>query len=108
MKHRVLKVHPGDNVLVALQDLAKGEKIIYNNEEYLLKDDIKAKHKFFTQDMHKDDKIIMYGVLVGKTQYDVPAGGLMTTDNTHHAAENYQYRPYHYSWSAPDVSKFKN
>ena len=27
MKHNVLKVHPSDNVIVALQDLAKGETI---------------------------------------------------------------------------------
>lgn len=107
MKHRVLKVHPNDNVLVALQDLVKGETIAYNNEEFLLKDNIKAKHKFFTSDMHQGDKVIMYGVLVGKTQSDVPAGGLMTTENTHHAADPYQFRPFHYQWHAPDVSKFK-
>lgn len=107
MKYKVLKVHPADNVLVALQDLAKGDKIVYNNDEYTLQDDIPAKHKFFTGDMHAGDKIIMYGVLVGKTQFDVPAGGRMTTENTKHAADPFTYRPYHYEWQAPDVSKFK-
>lgn len=108
MKHRVLKVHPDDNVLVALQDLAKGETISYNGNEYVLQDAIKAKHKFFTNDMHAGDRVTMYGVLVGKTQSTIPAGGLMTTDNTKHAAESYAYRPYNYHWVAPDVSRFRN
>lgn len=107
MKHTVLQVHPGDNVLVALQDLTKGDKVVYNGNEYILQNDIPAKHKFFTTDMHAGDKIIMYGVLVGTTQYDVPEGGLMTTENTRHAADPFTYRPYHYTWQAPDVSRFE-
>lgn len=103
---RVLKVHPNDNVLVALKNLAKGEKIIYNGEEYILQDAIPAKHKFFTHEMNEGDKVIMYGVLVGKAQHTIPAGGLMTPENVKHAAEPYGYRPYHYEWHAPDVSKF--
>ncbi|MET0392287.1 MAG: altronate dehydratase family protein [Chitinophagaceae bacterium] len=108
MKHKVLKVHPADNVLVALQDLVKGDTVQYNGSEYVLQDTIAAKHKFFTTDMHAGDKITMYGVLVGTTQFDVPKGGLMTTENTKHAADPFTYRPYHYHWEAPDVSKFKN
>jgi altronate hydrolase len=73
-----------------------------------LQNDIPAKHKFFTTDMHAGDKVIMYGVLVGKTQFDVSRGGLMNTDNTKHAADPFTYRPYHYQWQPPDVSKFKN
>lgn len=106
MKHRVLKVHPKDNVLVALQNLSKGETIQYGDEKYVLQDDIQAKHKFFTSDMHTGDKIIMYGVLVGKTQHALPAGSLMTTDNTKHAADPFAYRPFHYEWHKPDVSRF--
>ena len=51
MKARVLKIHPGDNVLVALQDLTKGESILYEGEKYVLQEDIGAKHKFFMKDM---------------------------------------------------------
>jgi altronate hydrolase len=107
MKHRVLKVHPNDNVLVALQDLTKGETISYGGKDYVLREDVPAKHKFFMQDMHAGDKITMYGVLVGKIQFDVPAGSRMTTDNTKHAADPFTYRSFHYQWQPPDVSKFK-
>ena len=68
MKRKVLKVHEDDNVLVALTDLSKGESISYNGDSYVLQDDIKAKHKFFTGDMQVGDKVIMYGVLVGTAQ----------------------------------------
>jgi altronate hydrolase len=107
MKQIVLKVHPGDNVLVALKDLAKGETVSYNGDQYILPEKIPAKHKFFIKDMDAGDKVIMYGVLVGKVQNPIPSGGLMTTGNVKHAADPYEYRPYHYEWQAPDVSKFK-
>src|ERR1700755_3589638 len=107
MKRLVLKVHPDDNVLVALQNLGKGEIVRYGEQEFLLKDNVQAKHKFFTGDIKKGGKIIMYGVLVGTTQQDVHAGERMTTFNTQHAAEPFAYRPYHYQWEAPDVKKFR-
>lgn len=107
MKQNILKVHPKDNVLVALQNLSKGQAVSYEGEEYILQDNIGAKHKFFEHDMKAGDEIIMYGVLVGKAQFAVPKGGLMTTENTKHASEPFAYRPYNYRWQAPDTSRFK-
>jgi len=104
---RILKIHPNDNVLVALQDLAKGETVIHDGHEYTLQDDIQAKHKFFMQDMNVGDHIMMYGVLVGKAQHFILKGGLMDTENTKHASDPFEFRPYHYEWQAPDVSKFE-
>ncbi|MCO5234677.1 MAG: altronate dehydratase family protein [Chitinophagaceae bacterium] len=106
MKARVLKIHPKDNVLVALTNLKKGEVIEYGGSSYTLKDDVDAKHKFFINDMKSGDPIFMYGVLVGKTQFDVLRGGRMTTENTKHATGEYDYRGVKYEWHAPDVSKF--
>lgn len=106
MKRKVLKVNEEDNVLVALADLSKGEIISYNGSDYVLQEDIKAKHKFFTQDMQPGDEVIMYGVLVGKAQEFIPKGGWMHTGNVKHAAAPYEYRKIDYKWSAPDVSKF--
>ncbi|HEV8273152.1 MAG TPA: altronate dehydratase family protein [Chitinophagaceae bacterium] len=107
MKHKVLKVNPKDNVIVALADLAKGETISFEGEKYVLQDNINAKHKFFTKDLNTGDEIIMYGVLVGKAQNFIPRGGLMTTTNTKHAADPFTYRAAKYEWHAPDVTKFK-
>lgn len=105
-RQKVVQVHPKDNVLVALDNLAKDEAIRFNDIDYVLQEDIPAKHKFFMTDLAQGDEIIMYGVLVGKAQYALRAGSRMTTPNTRHAAEPYAYRPYHYHWQAPDVSRF--
>ncbi len=107
MKQKVLKVHPKDNVLVALTDLTQGDVIEYDGVSYTLQEDVKAKHKFFTTDLKKGDKIIMYGVLVGTAQTDVAKGGWMSTANTKHAAEPYSYRKTDFKWTGPDVSKFE-
>ena len=107
MRRNVLKVHPKDNVLVALQPLAKGQVVTYEGVDYLLPQAVGAKHKFFEHDMQAGDEIIMYGVLVGKAQHAIPRAGLMTTENTRHAADPFAYRPFQYNWQPPDISSFR-
>lgn len=105
---RVLKIHPLDNVLVALQDLKQGESILHDGEVYTLTEEIPAKHKFFTQNLLQGDEVIMYGTLVGKAQKPVARGERMRTDNVKHAAAPYAYRQVGgYHWTPPDVSKFE-
>ena len=101
-----LKIHPGDNVIVALKDLARGTEIVSNGSSFRLHDDIAAKHKFFEHDMAIGDSVIMYGVLVGQLQSNVLKGQAMTTANTKHAAGKYAYRAIKYNWKRPDVSRF--
>jgi altronate hydrolase len=106
MKQQVLKVHPKDNVLVALTDLKKGDTITFGEDVFVLQDDIFAKHKFFTTDLQQGDKVIMYGVLVGTAQKSIAKASWMNTDNIKHAAELYFYRNTNFTWTAPDVSAF--
>jgi altronate hydrolase len=103
-----LKIHPGDNVLVALKDLKAGTVIRLDKNELVLQHDIPAKHKFFLHDMDTGGEVIMYGTLVGKVQSGVSKGDLMTSDNTKHAAGEYSYKGFHYRWEPPDVSRFRN
>ena len=103
-----LKIHPRDNVLVALKDITAGTAILFENEKLMLKQDIGAKHKFFINDMSAGENVIMYGTLVGELQSNVLRGDLMTTTNTSHAAGNYAYRGFNYEWTPPDISKFKH
>ncbi|SHH01059.1 UxaA family hydrolase [Pedobacter caeni] len=107
-KSSFLQIHPDDNVLVALQDLPKGQVIEWNNSQIILQDDIRAKHKFFITDLNIDDEVLMYGVLVGKATTPILKGGLMTTDNIHHASQDYSFRDVHYQWQKPDVSTWTN
>ncbi|PUB35353.1 altronate hydrolase [Elizabethkingia sp. YR214] len=108
MKNKILRINPKDNVLVALQDIEQGEKVFFEGLEYETLEKIPAKHKFFMQDLPQGSEVMMYGVLVGKTQFDVKKGARMNVENTKHAAEPYAYRDVEYAWQAPDTSKFEN
>ncbi len=104
----ILKIHPDDNVLVALQDLPAQTTVRYGLESYQLIDAIPAKHKFFIHDLHQGQEVIMYGVVVGRVQWDVRSGALMDIHNTKHAVDAFAYRPVQYQWTPPDVSRFRN
>ncbi|HEX6179709.1 MAG TPA: altronate dehydratase family protein [Chitinophagaceae bacterium] len=108
MKRNIVKVHPDDNVLVALDNLPKGERIAYNGTEILLQDNIPAKHKFVTAELRQGDPIYMYGVMVGKAQTDIQRGGLINTGNVKHAANDFKLAERKTNWNVPDVSKWKN
>ncbi len=107
MKQKILKIHPGDNMLVALTDLNEGETVSYNGTVYQLKEKVEAKHKFFEHDMKAGEKIIMYGVVVGTTQHEVKAGQWMNVNNVKHATSDYAWRNASYEWKAPDVADFE-
>lgn len=102
--HKYLKVHTGDNVLVALSNLAAGDKI----EQLTLSENIPAKHKFTVHPLKAGDPVIMYGVLVGKATMDIPAGGLLSVKNIHHATHDFGIGKRKTEWNIPDTSAFRN
>lgn len=106
MNHKVTRVHPNDNVLVALTDLLPDDKVQYNGEDFVIYDRVPAKHKFVENDLQPGDEIFMYGVLVGKTQAFIPKGGRITTTNVKHAAKGFEVHERKTNWQKPDISKF--
>lgn len=108
MSNTFLKIHPSDNVLVALSDLKAGQQINYNGHSVSLLHDVPAKHKFVAETMQPEDEIIMYGVLVGKALETIPAGGAVGTHNVKHKASTFSGQTTKTAWQAPDVSKWKN
>jgi altronate hydrolase len=107
MKQNILKVHPADNVLVALTDLQANEQVTYKGETYIVKELIPAKHKFAIVEIPEGGEIIMYGVLVGKAQSLIPVGGLLSTANVKHAANSFLTGQSHTDWHRPDISKWE-
>lgn len=107
---RILKVHPADNVIVALQNLKEGEVVVFENEEFVLQENIDAKHKFVTRELQIGDEVIMYGVLVGKAQRPIKVGQRISTANLRHDAEDFsasRRKPLP-EWQAPNVDKWLN
>jgi len=107
-KTRVLQLDPRDNVLVALTDLGKGERVSFLKEDYVLSADVPAKHKFVTADVAAGGEIIMYGVLVGKATEALRPGDLISTRNLRHAAaEFHETEKVGRAWTPPDVSAWR-
>lgn len=108
MSTRVLKIHPADNVLVALTDLKAGEQISYNGTSTTLEENIPAKHKFVYQPMPANADIIMYGVLVGKATKPIAAGCSVNTQNVKHTSSSFSSKTKKVEWKAPDVTRWKD
>ena len=109
MSNRFLKIHPADNVYVALTDLKAGEYLsLKEGSSITLVDDIPAKHKFTEHALQSNDEVRMYGVLVGKATQPIKAGGVIGTHNLKHQAEPSSGKTKSYQWNTPDVSKFKS
>lgn len=105
---KILKIHPNDNVIVALKDLQKDSSVAFKNQEYLIQDNIPAKHKFVTEYLKAGDGVYMYGVLVGKAKRPIPKGGMISTANLEHHTEPYNSveKPEKIEWNSPNISKF--
>lgn len=108
MRQKVLKIHPKDNLIVALDYLPAGETVLCDGESYEIKHDVPPKHKFATHDLAPNDLAYMYGVLVGKATAPIRRGEPVTTTNLRHDAQGYgsrqAVRP---AWFAPDVRRWQ-
>jgi len=108
MQQEWLRLDSSDNLLVALRDLPAGHSLSLGGSTLYLSQNIQVKHKFTDRPLAAGAELIMYGVLVGKALVDIPAGGLIHTENVVHAARSYESRTHDYSWNPPDVSKWIN
>jgi len=98
-----LKVHEGDNVMVALKDLQAGLSV----NGLVLQENIPQKHKFNTDALSNGEQVRMYGVEVGRVLSDLPAGSLLTTKNTQHSVREYNVSKGKVKWNSPDTSRFE-
>src|SRR5437660_9810631 len=102
----VLRLDPRDNVLIALQDLRKGDLVSFSGREFVLASEVPAKHKFVTENLAPGSDVIMYGVLVGKARESIQVGEILTTRNTNHESAPYQESSHRYEWTPADVTRY--
>ncbi len=108
MSSQVLRIHPNDNVLVALTDLLAGDAVSCDGVTYTIKGSIPAKHKVAMHDMSSGAIVTMYGVTIGKTTRSIQSGEAIGTHNLHHQASHYHLKDSTYSWTTPDTSRWKD
>ena len=105
---KLIKVHPTDNVAVALVNLTAGEVIDFEGESITIESDVKMKHKIAMVPFNVGDRIIMYGVLVGKASARIEKGGLLSTVNVKHESDKVTGKTETIGWTAPNIDKWKD
>ena len=108
MQKKLIKVDPTDNVAVALVNLVAGETIAFEGEDVLVVSDTKMKHKIAMKDFESGDKIIMYGVIVGKASQTIAKGDTITTANVKHESAKVTGKTDTIGWEVPNVDQWKD
>jgi altronate hydrolase len=94
--NRTYRIHPDDNVAVALQALKAGERVGTDGGSVVLRSDVAPGHKIAVRDIKKGETIIKYGFPIGTAARDIAAGDWVHTHNTTTrlgALLEYTYRP---------------
>jgi altronate hydrolase len=76
-----LKINPADSVVVCLESKKKGDVIIIDGREVVVRQDIPAGHKLLIQDTAKGSDIIKYGYPIGHAAEDLKAGDWVNENN---------------------------
>ena len=108
MQKKLIKVNPTDNVAVALVNLAAGEVVSFEGEDITIESDVKMKHKIALQPLEAGQRIIMYGVLVGKASAAIAKGGLLSTANVKHESDKVTGKTETIGWNVPNIDKWKD
>jgi altronate dehydratase small subunit len=74
MNPRVYRIDPGDNVAVALVDLAASSRVPVGETTLLLMQAVPFGHKVALVDIRKGSPVIKYGEQIGLATRDIAAG----------------------------------
>lgn len=91
-----LKIHPNDNVAVAVEGLKKGASVSVEGRLIILRSDIPAGHKFALHDITAGEKIIKYGFPIGHAAENIAVGSHVHTHNVRtdlNSLLEYKYQP---------------
>ena len=108
MQNKIIKVNSSDNVAVALTHLKAGDVVALDDDNIIVLSDTKSKHKIALEKFNSGDRIIMYGVLVGTANGLIEKGDVLTVDNVKHQSEKVFGKTKSFTWTAPNVDKWKN
>jgi len=78
---RTLQIHPADNTVVALEDIAAGETIQVNGRELTVVDNIRFGHKIAIVPIAAGDQVIKYGASIGLATQPIAVGEHVHTHN---------------------------
>lgn len=91
-----IKIHPDDNVIVILSDLAAGTEVVLDEGSVKALVDVPAGHKMAIKNISEGESVIKYGEPIGKAKIAIKAGEHVHTHNLAtklDEAVSYTYEP---------------
>lgn len=101
---RVVRIHPEDNVVVAVRPIEAGANITVDGAAIVVREEIPAGHKVALDDLSAGDRVVKYGHVIGQLSDAVPRGAWIHSHNmkTLLAGESeYVYRPIQKDGASP-------
>jgi altronate hydrolase len=95
-KIQFLRINPADNVVVAIEDLSKGQKIEVDGQTVVVSEGIPAGHKLALQDFAEGEHVIKYGYPIGHARFALTKGSWVNEKNIKTNLEgllDYTYEP---------------
>ena len=100
-----IRIHPDDNVAVALEDLRKGETLTLDTVSVTAIEDIARGHKIALRDIKEGEPVVKYGNPIGLAKADIPAGAWAHVHNVRTGlSESADYTYDHKVYDKPNVS----
>ena len=108
MESPVLRIHPNDDLVVALQRLEPGREVKVEDRTLTIRRPVPQKHQVATRDLAAGDAITYYGVTVGRAVEAIPEGAPLTPQNVLHATSEYRIGDAAPEWTPPDTGELKS
>jgi hypothetical protein len=77
----LLLLHPDDNILVARRDIAAGERVELDGDEFVIPRAVELGHKLARRDIAADARVLKYGAPIGSMRTAVARGEHVHTHN---------------------------
>ena len=101
---KLIRIHPDDNVAVALEDLRKGESLCVGELSVTAAEDVSRGHKIALRPIAAGESIVKYGTPIGLAKEEIPAGAWVHVHNVRTGlSESADYEYCHRTYPLPDV-----
>ncbi|NWJ50672.1 MAG: altronate dehydratase [Bacteroidetes bacterium] len=81
MSVKQIKIHPLDNVIVALENINQGEQLQFNDQQVTLLQSVERGHKIAIQSIAEGENVIKYGYPIGHATTAIKAGEHVHSQN---------------------------
>ena len=107
---KLIRIHPRDNVAVALTQLCAGEQLSVDGIEVTAREEVARGHKIALRPIAQGEEIVKYGNVIGLAKEDIPAGSWVHVHNTRTGlseSADYAYCPKNFPMPAVKPRTFR-